>query len=566
MPALAERLNVAEKSVHLILGSPIEKQPQGILEFPEHILDLMPAIVTRKRLEAQAAEIGLINYDADRIEAIYREKHLPLPKAYSILTVGFNPPKDAIELGALGEGIFDGFLPPEAVGHPGKVYAAGETLLISGRAHPTERIGDKWHNMLLAHELRVVKELVRRQRADSGIDPLIILTYVTGAAENTMEAGKIGMVIDDSEFTNIAHPGHGPIGLIEEWTGAHFRPKMGKSGRKDLMKAFIEFTQSTGIQIQPVITNGTPGAPEYQSAMEFALLSGAFDKVKENKALMQYLTEIYGPDVDKILALIFNMGVGFDLATVRQRFKKEKDFAMLALNLTTDLVGGNQSFEIDHDAVVEEALSHGDENGQLLMDFINQAIKRQEFTRFDDRTDYSIRKKLEIERENKVKETEAKMDEIYTNIFPPPETIPTNIDELRYRYHLIIQYNREVARMYEESAIPEYAPGYRKEEQKNEVILANLNGDGLLAYGYFIQLRDANLRAAKGRDASKERLVELDASGRLDEIPPDFRAARTPKFYEDRKSWHLEEARRFEQYGRIIAKHFGGIDHQDLEI
>jgi len=91
------------------------------------------------------------------------------------------------------------------------------------------------------------------------------------------------------------------------------------------------------------------------------------------------------------LALLFNMGVSFELATVRQKFRDEKDLAILALNLTTDLVGSEQSFDISHDVVVAEALSHGDENGKLIMEFINQVITQPEYAEFGDRTDYSIR-------------------------------------------------------------------------------------------------------------------------------------------------------------------------------
>ncbi len=397
MPApLAERLNVAAQSVKRILGRPIQSLPFEAQDVPPHILELMPVILTQQRLEAQAAEIGLICYDANKIEALYREKGVLLPRAYSVFTVGVNPPADALEIGTLGEGTFDGFLPPEAYGHSGKVYEADGVMIISGRAHPTERIGDKWHNMVLAHELRVIKELVRRQRADLGINPPIVLTYVTGAAESTMGSGRIGIVVDDSEFTNIAHPGHGPIGLIEEWSGAHFEPKMGRSGNKNVMTSMVAYANEHSLNLQPVVTNGTPGATEYQSAMEFALLEGAFEKVLSNPAIVDYIQDVFGGDAMSKLALLFNMGVTFELATVRQKFKHEAEPAFIALNLTTDLVGGPQSFVIDHDAVVNEALSHGEENGRFIMAFLRQICQQTEYAQFRDRVDYSIRTRLNL--------------------------------------------------------------------------------------------------------------------------------------------------------------------------
>lgn len=102
MPIPLETLDAIVPRVERILGAP----PQ---ELEATVEQLAPALLLQQRLEAQAAEIALIDHDATAIEALFREKGLSLPSAYAIFTGGFPSPDGAIPLGSFGEGFLQDF-------------------------------------------------------------------------------------------------------------------------------------------------------------------------------------------------------------------------------------------------------------------------------------------------------------------------------------------------------------------------------------------------------------------------------------------------------------------------
>lgn len=362
--------------------------------------ELSPLFLQGERLIAQAAEISLIAADATAIEGIFQEKELPLPSAYAIFTAGFPVPREASLLGEYGKGPFEGFARPAIKGHAGEVYAMrlGDrtAMILSGRAHPTEWSNERFGSMIVAHPLRVVQELIRRQRARDGINPPVVLTYLTGvAADYPMKPGGLAVILDDMELANVLHPGHGPIELLDEWIGDHFQPKMGRASDPELAKIFLEVARGKNIGLYPVAACGTPGATEFQSMLEYALIEKAFQDAKR-MGLDEIAKEIFGPADSSLLSPLFCMGITFELATLRQihRDKGEADFRVLALGLATDVVGGTQSRTIDHGTVVKEALSTGERNLALMTQFLERAFQDPSFLQAD-QVDHSISYRLD---------------------------------------------------------------------------------------------------------------------------------------------------------------------------
>jgi hypothetical protein len=144
--------------------------------------------------------------------------------------------------------------------------------------------------------------------------------------------------------------------------------------------------------LYPAATVGTPGTTEFQSSVEAGLFDEAFQSALENGNFGQVVEEIFA---DKNLAsLLFCMGVSAELATLRQVFPEEDDFQVLALALATDVVGGEQSKEINHNEVVATALSRGSEYRDLIMAFINSP-EFYPLTQLDNSTlDHSVQTKL----------------------------------------------------------------------------------------------------------------------------------------------------------------------------
>lgn len=357
---------------------------------------LSPVYLAEHRLVTQAAEITLISGDADGIEKLFKKKNLAMPSAYAIFTAGYELPENAILLGKYGEGAFEGFPSPAIQGHAGEVYAVQDEdktiMILKGRAHPNEWTGETYGNMIVAHPLRVVQELIRRQRANEGVNPPVVLTYLTGVAEGyAMKPGDLGVIIDDAEGTNIVHPEHGAIELLEQYVGPHFQPKMGRASDAELAKTLQTVGGEQGVEIFPATAYGTPGTTEFQSWLEAAWGVLMFEQAKR-MGLGAYARSIFGMNGELKLSPLFDMGILFELATLRQTFFGEADIRKIAVGLATDGVGGPQSLTINHGEVVANALATGKRNSGLIMDLLHRAI--HEAKPVFDRTDHSIKAKL----------------------------------------------------------------------------------------------------------------------------------------------------------------------------
>lgn len=342
----------------------------------------------RERLRYQKSELASILRDADAIDAYFAKRKLPLPLLYNLCTIGLTPPEQTEQIGKYGEGIFYGFTPPEIKGHEGTVSYEDGKLYFNGRAHPNEWAGDEMGSMIVAHQLNVIKELIRRQRAREGVDPLVALTYVVGVREgHPMQPGDLALIMDDMELTNINHPGHGARGLLNAKVAPHFQAKAGRANNPAVAQEFVRYANDVGYQnIFPSITVGTPGTTEYQGHMEVASLDNDFDRAKIGN-IQEDIMEVFGEGGMDRLSLTFDMGITAELAVMRQKFNDEKEFNFIAFGLATDPVGGKKSKDIDHDQVHAMAL----EKGPFHRGHITEFARRFNSSLPQKLPDYSIR-------------------------------------------------------------------------------------------------------------------------------------------------------------------------------
>lgn len=312
--------------------------------------------VQGKRLATQIVEAVKVRDEVDTIEAYTISLGFPLPRYSFNCTAGFYAPSGAILAGEYQDSIFSGFVKPDIYGHPGTVHIlplkSGETSwLWGGRPHNNEWGSYHYGSIMLAHNERVKKELARRQRA-RGIELIHISTSLTGADEkNGIKSGDVTILVDDSELTNVAHPGHGPYGWLEGILGEKFQPKAGRTSNQELVRIFAAMARERGINVHAGIGVGTAGASEYQSLFEVGLTRAGFDNAKAMELTQQVLGGNFLP-----IGLIYDMGITAEEAVWRQVLPGEPYFFGLNLVLATDKVGGAQSLTIKHGIVVKQAI------------------------------------------------------------------------------------------------------------------------------------------------------------------------------------------------------------------
>ena len=161
----------------------------------------------------------------------------------------------------------------------------------------------------------------------------------------------------------------------------------------DFAGRFVNFVKQAGSGVFPVAVVGTPGTTEFQSSMEAAMFDGAFEEARYRGNFGADALEIYGLGGKGAASLLFCMGISFELATMRQKFKNEADFPVIALGLATDAVGGLESRGIDHDKVVAKAIEKGEEHRDLLLRYVDELVDSKALA-CDEGEDFSIRAKL----------------------------------------------------------------------------------------------------------------------------------------------------------------------------
>jgi hypothetical protein len=333
-----------------------------------------------KRLQREGERIQRLEEysimrDADAIEKVLGNHNLPPPKAFVYLTAGLNNPAPAYQIGVLGDKTFRGFMPTDAKGYAGAVTVDRDKLYFIGRSHPTEIMDKPYASMIEAHPIQVLKELARRQRAnkENPTDPLFVFTYLTGVREgHPMQVGDMGLILDDTEMVNVAHPGQGRRAILDGSTGIHFEAKSGRSVHLEEAKKVVQFSREMGHQLFPAAVWGTPGAPEFQSRIEVGMLDAAYKEARAAGRLDVLAEKIFGEEGPENLSALFDMGITAELAGMRLLKTDEPEFKRIAFALATDPVGGVFSDEVSHDEVTRMAAEKGEAHQRMLMAYIDQ--------------------------------------------------------------------------------------------------------------------------------------------------------------------------------------------------
>jgi hypothetical protein len=383
------------------LGKSPDNPAPSPLEIETVMRNISPFLLSRERAIAQAAELIVIGQDADRIFKLLKAKDLPHPSAYAVFTAGYNPPEGSIELGTFGEKDLESFPPPEIAGHAGKLVAIplhnGEIMLtMTGRAHPNEWVGERFAPMIVAHPLRVVKEMIRRQRTKDA-DPPVFLTYLAGVIEGyQMKPGDAGVIVSDSEGTNVLHPGFGPTAILDNYLGSHFQPKFASTSSIEETRILVQTAIQMGLPIYPVSVCGAAGTPEFENAEEIAAWIQSF-KVARKGASGDWAGIIFDGKnpIGKIVPILshgrriltpaFGMGITFEQAVMRQRHPNENPFKVVAMIHATDTVGESGSKIVSHAANVAAAFA----TGGKYRDAIIQAANMMPF-KCTPKDDYSL--------------------------------------------------------------------------------------------------------------------------------------------------------------------------------
>lgn len=360
--------------------------------------EISPLILAEKRANIQALEIMNISQDADALLGEFKHKHLPPPSAFGVFTTGHVAGENAIKIGELGKGLFQNYAGPETKGHKGEVYMIpfGNNhymLGFFGRAHPNEYFGNEYGPIIVAHQLRVVKELIRIERAELGIDPPIFMSYLAGASEgHFLQKGQAGIILSDTEFSNIIHPGHGPVAILDEYIGNHFQSKYIPTSDLELSKFFIDKSSKEGLVVKPVAAAGTFGTPEFQNPEEYDMWKFWVERSRSGQT-GEWAKELFLNGNEELTAA-FDMGITFEQAVLRQRFLPyEVPVKKIAVILTSDIVGETGSTKVSHIGNVAEAEETAPKFQNALFSALKKYVESKNFF-LRNYPNYSIRAKL----------------------------------------------------------------------------------------------------------------------------------------------------------------------------
>lgn len=360
---------------------------------------LNPIIISRERARVQGLEIINISEDADNLESALKKNELPPPSAFAVFTAGHFPPEGSVKIGELGNELFHNFPAPETEGHKGEVhmipFGDGYYMLgFFGRAHPNEYFGERFGAILVAHQLRVIKEMIKRERTDLGIDPPVFMSYLTGAVEgHHLAPGEAGLILSDTEKTNGLHPGHGPTSVLAKHLGEHFQEKFNSTTDENIGKLFAQECEKINLPLQPVALAGTVSATEFENAEEIRDWKDNVEKTRF-EATGDYAEAIFGNGYRDFVTAVFGMGVTFEPATLRQHFiGKELPFKKFLLAVITDTAGVKGSKNVSHKNNIEVALETSPKYQPPLFSALRRYVETPYFN-IGKQPDFSIRTQL----------------------------------------------------------------------------------------------------------------------------------------------------------------------------
>lgn len=360
--------------------------------------DLNAVTLAKESAIIQAIEVVNISQEVDAIEADFNEKGIRLPTAITIFTAGFKPPTETSQkIAKYGEFPYQGLFPAGIAGHECQVLVTTLTnqsnlMVLEGRSiHGYEADNLKEAPIVTSHMLNLMKEYIRRRRA-KGVEVPFIPIFLTGADFQTgnTKVGELTVLMDDTELNNNSHPGAGPNDIKAKYFGNVLVGKAGKAADPELVRLFLKQTKKLGLIVHPGVGVGTPGAPEFQSAFERALLKMAFDSTLKTDLLKAIIRPIFGWRWRSKASLIYNMNITTDLSVFRQLKFGEPPIRILPLGLVTDLVGDKDSLNIDHGVVFSRAIKEAEKYIPAVITLANE-VSQIPFTL---EQDFSIRAQL----------------------------------------------------------------------------------------------------------------------------------------------------------------------------
>lgn len=331
-----------------------------------------PQVLAVERAAIQASEVLNISLAADVLEKEIFPNQTGNLSSIMVFTGGFKAPSGSQKIGAMGKDKLIGLFPPDIHGHDGELWAVDlgrndVSLIVAGRPHPGEFSDQPYGNMCFAHNSRVYQELARRNRARGG-ETNIILTFLTGVDEiSRLSTGKVAVVVDEAELANDVHPGLGPHGILDKYCGFRFQAKAGRAASPGLTQKYLSLARQAGLDIQPAISVGTPGRPEFEGVFEAGLVRAGYREAQQMDLLKEIVKPVFG-DIGLIqMTLFYGMGISAELAVYRQLKPNEAEARVLPLILATDTVGDKESLTIDHFKVVTEANAKAEPHRDILM-------------------------------------------------------------------------------------------------------------------------------------------------------------------------------------------------------
>ena len=315
-----------------------------------------PLLIAEQNLLVQACEVLRINNQATAIEQLIKRKGYELPSVYGSFTIGFDLPQDKTEqIGVAGKDEFEGFVQPDIAGHEGKIsivkFDNGQTMMVvGGRPHATsEWASHEYGSIISAHNFRVIQEMGRRREAE-GSKPHVFLTFMTGGdfLINNPRIGGLATLVDGVEKTNNAHPGAGPMGLLEEYLGLRFQSKAERTTDRELASSFIKLARKKGFDIRSAVAVGTPGTPEFQGLMEIGDTHAAFEKMQQLDVADKIIGAVGGENWKEEVWVLYCMSILAELAIFRAVQPGEEGMVRLPMGIITDEVATPDMLTTDH--------------------------------------------------------------------------------------------------------------------------------------------------------------------------------------------------------------------------
>lgn len=490
--------------------------------------------------------------------------------------------------------------------------------------HTYEWLRHRYGDIVASRKMNVIKEIIRRQR-ERGENPIVINTQLAGTYEKSpLAPGDLAVIVADFEEGPNLNLGIGHNSFFDRFFGIRFQAKWGRSlneANLALARKFLSITQKLNIGAGPMGIIGDAEAPDFEDWFDIARSVNTFrtalelgfakfakkvfknpenlpNKVKdvlrffltfrqnwlakmssstpENIELSRFQKVIYSFRSHEP-SLGWGMGNSLEPTNLRRLLMRpsltlknvmitESEIPTLNLAVITDFGGPNESPKADHLKFIKKAEDGAPKYERALRE-IARAVVGGQVALPQPQTEgngFSLNVMMFEEANRREEILEA---EIISQSSPVPQTI----SNIHFNFiEPLMKLQEEKAELYRTFGFPDFAQGFEKNDPELAITVENLRevqnslkGDGKLAYKFFIELRDRQLKGAEGRLAKSAYLQEHSLSSDL--IASE---TLTPELMLERRKNQLRSALRNEVTARIIAGQYSkfGVTHSDMII